>query len=87
MLTETNEKLQQTKNMLVELIAELDMAMEDFQALQGVELAAGDIGNVEEIVGRLMRERKVLMNVASMLAEVQFDWPGRDGEVDFDSSR
>jgi hypothetical protein len=73
MFAETNEKLQQTKDLLVDLIAELDMALEDLRALQGVDLAGDGIGSEPEQVRSVVRQREVLINIAAMLAEVRFE--------------
>jgi hypothetical protein len=74
MFTETNEKLQQTKDLLVDLIAELDLVLEDLRDIRGDVAATDGMDRGLESVRKIARQRDVLMNVAAMLADVRFEW-------------
>jgi hypothetical protein len=73
MFLETNEKLQQTKDSLVELIAELDMVLEDLRGLDGNAFGSDGPGSEPEYLRKVVRQREVLLNVAAMLAELRFE--------------
>lgn len=79
MFTEANEKLQQTRDLLVELIAEIDVVLEDERLAHrgnsgrdGHDGIAGHDGDPPH-VRRLARQRELVLTVASVLADMRFE--------------
>jgi hypothetical protein len=76
MFAESNFKLRQVQDLLVELIAEIDVTLEKIQAsprAQPVQNGDGR-GGESDSLSRIIDQREVLMSVAIMLADVRFDW-------------
>jgi hypothetical protein len=78
MFAESNYKLRQVRNLLVDLIAEVDVALEEVQAARRATPALdGDgEGGESESLGEILRQREVLISVAIMLADVRLEWRG-----------
>jgi hypothetical protein len=78
MFAESNFKLRQVQDLLVELIAEIDVTLEKIQASprpQPVQDGNGAGGKPDSLQS-VIRQREVLMSVAIMLADVRLEWRG-----------
>ncbi|HEX3601340.1 MAG TPA: hypothetical protein VHU84_14405 [Lacipirellulaceae bacterium] len=73
MFRECNVKLAQTRELLVDLIAELDVALQDErEARQEIAKHDGADGD-SDYARKLAQQREVLMSVATMLADMRFE--------------
>jgi hypothetical protein len=82
MFRKSNEKLQQTRELLVELIAELDMVLHDVREAKDLRLGLSEVnGHNGEADGhpdwveKIARQREALLLVATTIADMQFEWP------------
>jgi hypothetical protein len=71
-----NENLQLAKDLLVDLIAELDVLLEDVRDERETAAAHDGVDGEPEYIRNIVREREVMMDVATMLAEVRLEWSG-----------
>jgi hypothetical protein len=83
MFTESNVKLQQTRDLLVELIAELDLVLEEVRTLRRDTPVNGGVDGESDYLRRIVLQREQLVNVAMQIADMQFEWrnePQHQGE-------
>ncbi len=73
MFTESNEKLQQIKELLVELLAELEMTLEEVRAMRRDHAASDRENGKPDWVQKIYGQRDTLITVALLLADMRFD--------------
>jgi hypothetical protein len=72
MLEDCDGRLKVVNNQLVELIAQLDLAINDARESAGNGAARDADANEPEWVRQLIKQREVLMTVAASIADMEF---------------
>ncbi len=73
MLEDCDGRLKVVNDQLIELIAQLDLAINDAREAAGNGAAGDGDANEPEWVRQLIQQREVLMTVAASIADMEFD--------------